>query len=90
MNLVTYQIAIESIELQIEECKRSKKQMDKVVKNSSDYWNTKIQDLKMAQDELAMDSLQNALSKNEAIELLKEHNYTVIDLEGKWINKLKE
>tara|TARA_R110001632_G_scaffold29163_2_gene77661 strand:+ start:3954 stop:4154 length:201 start_codon:yes stop_codon:yes gene_type:complete len=64
MNLVTYQIAIESIELQIEECKRSKKQMDKVVKNSSDYWNTKIQDLKMAQDELAMDSLQNALSKN--------------------------
>jgi len=52
MNLVTYQIAIESIELQIEECKRSKKQMDKVVKNSSDYWNTRIQDLKMAQDEL--------------------------------------
>ena len=64
MNLVTYQIAIESIELQIEECKRSKKQMDKVVKNSSDYWNTRIKDLKMAQDELAMDSLQNALSKN--------------------------
>tara|TARA_R110002167_G_scaffold2540_4_gene12839 strand:- start:541 stop:690 length:150 start_codon:yes stop_codon:yes gene_type:complete len=33
---------------------------------------------------------QRAKAINEAIELLKEHNYTVIDLEGKWINKLKE
>ena len=33
---------------------------------------------------------KKAIAINEAIELLKEHNYTVIDLEGKWINKLKE
>tara|TARA_R110002153_G_scaffold28386_1_gene87667 strand:- start:322 stop:513 length:192 start_codon:yes stop_codon:yes gene_type:complete len=63
MTLVTLQIAIESIELQIEECKRSKKQMDKVVKNSSDYWNTRIKDLKMAQDELAMETFTISLTK---------------------------
>ncbi len=28
-----------------------------------------------------------AKSISEAIELLIEHNYTVIDLEGKWIKK---
>tara|TARA_R110001592_G_scaffold95756_2_gene275604 strand:- start:1312 stop:1461 length:150 start_codon:yes stop_codon:yes gene_type:complete len=33
---------------------------------------------------------QRAKAINKAIELLKEHNYTIIDLEGKWINKLKE
>lgn len=63
MTLVTLQIAIESIELQIEECKRSKKQMDKVVKNSSDYWNTRIKNLKMAQDELAMETFTISLTK---------------------------
>tara|TARA_R110001632_G_scaffold173117_1_gene292522 strand:- start:608 stop:757 length:150 start_codon:yes stop_codon:yes gene_type:complete len=33
---------------------------------------------------------QRAVEINKAIELLTEHNYTVIDLEGKWINKTKE
>jgi len=30
---------------------------------------------------------EKAKAINEAIELLTEHNYTVIDLEGKWIKK---
>lgn len=33
---------------------------------------------------------ERAKEINAAIELLKEHNYTVIDLEGNWINKKKE
>tara|TARA_R110000796_G_scaffold21599_2_gene63560 strand:+ start:569 stop:733 length:165 start_codon:yes stop_codon:yes gene_type:complete len=30
---------------------------------------------------------EKAKALNDAIELLIENNYTVIDLEGKWINK---
>jgi len=30
---------------------------------------------------------ERAREINKAIELLKEHNYTVIDLEGNWIKK---
>jgi len=32
---------------------------------------------------------KKALEINKAIELLKEHNYTVIDLEGNWLQKNK-
>ena len=32
---------------------------------------------------------KKALEINKAIELLKEHNYTVIDLEGNWHQKNK-
>lgn len=30
---------------------------------------------------------ERAREINKAIELLKEHNYTIIDLEGNWIRK---
>ena len=30
---------------------------------------------------------ERAKAINKAIELLKEHNYTIIDLEGNWIRK---
>tara|TARA_R100001369_G_C3224208_1_gene150722 strand:- start:5 stop:166 length:162 start_codon:yes stop_codon:yes gene_type:complete len=33
---------------------------------------------------------ETAKKINYAIELLKKHNYTVIDLEGNWINKKKD
>tara|TARA_R110000744_G_scaffold102940_4_gene197584 strand:+ start:1748 stop:1903 length:156 start_codon:yes stop_codon:yes gene_type:complete len=33
---------------------------------------------------------ERAKQINSAIELLKEHNYTIIDLEGKWIRKETE
>jgi len=32
---------------------------------------------------------QRAKAITDAIELLKEHNYTIIDLEGNWIHKDK-
>jgi hypothetical protein len=33
---------------------------------------------------------EQAKAINDAIALLKDHNYTIIDLEGKWIRKVNE
>tara|TARA_R110002012_G_scaffold246035_2_gene421058 strand:- start:375 stop:554 length:180 start_codon:yes stop_codon:yes gene_type:complete len=57
MNLITYQIAIESLQCQIERCEESKKEMKGLVEHSCEYWDTRIKDLKTAQDELAMETL---------------------------------
>jgi len=57
MNLITYQIAIESLQIQIERCEESKKQMKGIVEHSCEYWDTKIKDLKRAQDELSIETL---------------------------------
>tara|TARA_R100000951_G_scaffold50030_1_gene42264 strand:+ start:1294 stop:1482 length:189 start_codon:yes stop_codon:yes gene_type:complete len=57
MNLITLEIAIDSLEFHIEKCKEGKKKMSGIVEGSSDYWDTRIQDLKMAQDELAIEVL---------------------------------
>jgi len=57
MNLITLQIAIESLQIRIERCEESKKEMKGLVEYSCEYWDTRIKDLKTAQDELAMETL---------------------------------
>ena len=60
MTLVTLQIAIEALEIQIESLKENKKV---VPKNMVDYLNTKIKDMEIAQNELAMETFTISLTK---------------------------
>jgi len=57
MNLITYQIAIESLQISIEQCEENKKNMKGLVEHSCEYWDTKIKDYKRAQEELTIETL---------------------------------
>jgi len=60
MNIITIQIAIESLQIYIESLIEQKKV---VPKNMIDYLNTKIKDMEIAQNELAMKAYQTALNE---------------------------
>ena len=60
MNIITIQIAIESLQINIESLREEKKV---VPKNMIDYLNTKIKDMEIAQNELAMKAYETALNE---------------------------
>jgi|MDTC01.3.fsa_nt_gb hypothetical protein len=60
MNIITIQIAIESLQINIESLREQKKV---VPKNMIDYLNTKIKDMEIAQNELAMKAYETALNE---------------------------
>tara|TARA_R110002049_G_C8860975_1_gene538174 strand:+ start:444 stop:626 length:183 start_codon:yes stop_codon:yes gene_type:complete len=60
MNIITIQIAIESLQINIESLREQKKV---VPKNMIDYLNTKIKDMEIAQNELAMTAYDTALNE---------------------------
>tara|TARA_R110002124_G_scaffold54973_1_gene155775 strand:- start:977 stop:1162 length:186 start_codon:yes stop_codon:yes gene_type:complete len=59
-NIITIQIAIESLQINIESLREQKKV---VPKNMIDYLNTKIKDMEIAQNELAMKAYEVALNE---------------------------
>tara|TARA_R110000824_G_scaffold263782_1_gene452604 strand:- start:281 stop:466 length:186 start_codon:yes stop_codon:yes gene_type:complete len=59
-NIITIQIAIESLQINIESLREQKKV---VPKNMIDYLNTKIKDMEIAQIELAMKAYEVALNE---------------------------
>ena len=59
-NIITIQIAIESLQINIESLREQKKV---VPKNMIDYLNTKIKDMEIAQNELAMKAFNIALNE---------------------------